>query len=228
MKPKFVLTKNVKGFINLIHNLKNKPDNISKIGLVYGNAGLGKTKTAIYLSIQFNTIYIRATNKMTTKWLLEEIAKELDEIPRFYTADIFRQCVNALKNKPQMIIVDEIDYLLADFKTIETLRDLHDETGVPIILVGMQLAKHKLKKHNHLFDRISEIYNFTEFEYSDIKQITEEISEIDVAKEAVRIIHNKAKSFRKIIEMIDMFEKVGQANELNQINEDIAKEVLNG
>jgi len=31
MKPKFVLTKNVKGFINLIHNLKNKPDNISKI-----------------------------------------------------------------------------------------------------------------------------------------------------------------------------------------------------
>ena len=228
MKPKFVLTKNVKRFINLIHNLKNKPDNISKIGLVYGNAGLGKTKTAIYLSIQFDAIYIRATNKMTTKWLLEEIAKELDEIPRFYTADIFRQCVNALKTNPQMIIVDEVDYLLADLKTIETLRDLHDETGVPIILVGMQLAKHKLKKHTHLFDRISEIYNFTEFEYSDIKQIAEEISEIDITKEAIRIIHNKAKSFRKIVEMIDMFEKVGQANGLTQIDEKVVQEVLNG
>lgn len=176
MKSKFVLTKNVKGFINLIRNLKNKSDNISKIRLVYGNAGLGTTKTAIYLSIKFDTIYIRATNKMTTKWLLEEIAKELDEILRFYTADIFRQCVNTLKTNPQIIIVDEIDYLLADFRTIETLRDLHDETGAPIILVGMQLVKRKLKKHNHLFDRISEIYNFTEFEYSDIKQITEEIS----------------------------------------------------
>ena len=43
MKPLFVKTKNVKEFINLIHNLKNKPDNITKIGLVYGNAGLGKT-----------------------------------------------------------------------------------------------------------------------------------------------------------------------------------------
>lgn len=226
MKSKFVLTKNVKGFINLIHNLKNKSDNISKIGLVYGNAGLGKTKTAIYLSIKFDTIYIRATNKMTTKWLLEEIVKELDEIPRFYTADIFRQCVNVLKIKPQMIIVDEIDYLLVDFRTIETLRDLHDETGVLIILVGMQFAKHKLKKHNHLFDRISEIYNFTEFEYSDIKQITEEISEVDITKEAVRIIHNKSKSFRKIVEIIDIFEKVGQANGLAQIDEDIAMEVL--
>jgi hypothetical protein len=228
MKPIFVKTKNVKGFINLIHNLKNKPDNISKIGLVYGNAGLGKTKTAIYLSIQFNTIYIRATNKMTTKWLLEELAKELGEIPTFYTADIFRQCVNALKTNPKMIIVDEIDYLLADFRTIETLRDLHDETGVPIILVGMQLAKHKLKKHTHLFDRISEIYNFTEFEYSDIKQITDEISEVEITKEAVHIIHNKVKSFRKIVELIDIFENVAQANGLKIIDENITQEVLNG
>lgn len=156
--------------MELIYNLQNKPDNISKIGLIYGEAGLGKTKTALYLSIKFDAIYIRATNSMTPKWLLEEIAKELDEIPRFYTADIFRQCVNALKEKPQMImtserakndaginfsertrqndkvvIIDEIDYLLADFKAIETLRDLHDKTGVPIILVGMNLAKHKLK-----------------------------------------------------------------------------------
>lgn len=228
MKSKFVLTKNVKCFINLIHNLKNKSDNISKIGLVYGNAGLGKTKTAIYLSIQFNTIYIRATNKMTIKWLLEEIAKEIDEIPRFYTADIFRQCVNALKTSPQMIIIDEIDYLLADFKAIETLRDLHDETGVPIILVGMLLAKHKLKKHNHLFDRISEIYNFTEFEYLDIKQITEEISEVEITKDVVHMIHNKAKSFRQIVNTIDAFEKMAQANGLTQIDEKVVQEVLNG
>lgn len=127
-----------------------------------------------------------------------------------------------------MIIVDEIDYLLADFRTIETLRDLHDETGVPIILVGMQLAKHKLKKHTHLFDRISEIYNFTEFEYSDIKQITEEISEVEITKDAVHLIHNKVKSFRQIVNIIDAFEKVAQANSLTQIDENIAKEVLNG
>lgn len=195
---------------------------------MYGNAGLGKTKTALYLSIQYDAVYVRATNSMSPKWLLEEIAKELDEIPRFYTADIFRQCVNVLKTNPQIIIVDEIDYLLADFRTIETLRDLHDETGVPIILVGMQLAKHKLKKHTHLFDRISEIYKFSEFEYSDIKQIAEEISEFEITKEAVHLIHNKAKSFRQIVQIIDTFEKVAQANGLTQINENIAQEILNG
>ena len=228
MKPIFVKTKNVKVFINLIHNLKTKPESITKIGLIYGNAGLGKTKTALYLSIQYDAIYIRATNSMSPKWLLEEIAKELDEIPRFYTADIFRQCVNALKTNPQMIIVDEIDYLLKDFRAIETLRDLHDETGIPIILVGMLLAKHKLKKHAHLFDRISEIYKFNDFEYSDIKQIAEEISEVEITKDAGHLIYNKAKSFRQIVNTIDAFEKVAQANGLTQINENIAQEVLGG
>ncbi|MCI1272916.1 MAG: AAA family ATPase [Clostridiaceae bacterium] len=194
----------------------------------YGEAGLGKTKTALYLSIKFDAIYIRTTNSMTPKWLLEEIVKELDEIPRFYTADIFRQCVNALKEKPQMIIVDEIDYLLADFKAIETLRDLHDKTGVPIILVGMNLAKLKLKKHTHLFDRISEIYHFEKFNLEDIKQIVSELSEVAIQNEAIKIIHKKATGFRQLVRIIDNFERVAEANGLSAIDENIAEEVLNG
>ncbi|MDD3237340.1 MAG: ATP-binding protein [Candidatus Gastranaerophilales bacterium] len=228
MNKIFCKTKNVKGFMELIYSLQNKPDNISKIGLIYGEAGLGKTKTALYLSIKFDAIYIRATNSMTPKWLLEEIAKELDEIPRFYTADIFRQCANVLKTKPQMIIVDEIDYLLADFKAIETLRDLHDETGVPIILVGMNLAKHKLKKHTHLFDRISEIYHFEEFKLEDIKQVVSELAEVGIENEAIKIIHKKATRFRQLVRIIDKFECVAEANGLTAIDENIAEEVLNG
>jgi len=228
MNKTFVHTRNVKGFMNLIYNLKSKPDNISKIGLVYGEAGLGKTKTALYLAIQQDGIYIRATNSMTPKWLLEEIAKELGDIPRFYTADIFRQCVNSLKSKPQIIIVDEIDYLLTDFRAIESLRDLHDETNVPIVLVGMNLAKHKLKKHNHLLDRISEIYHFEEFEFADVKQIVNELSEVEITDGAIRLIHNKYKRFRQIVRTIDALEKAATANTLSEITEEIAKEILNG
>lgn len=227
MKKIFVRTKNVKGFMNLIYNLKNKPENISKIGLIYGEAGLGKTKTALYLAIQNDAIYIRATNSMTPRWLLEELACELDEIPRFYTADIFRQCVNALKSKPQIIIVDEIDYLLADFRAIESLRDLHDETGVSIILVGMKLAKHKLKKHTHLFDRISEIYRFDEFGFPDVKQIVTELSEVEIQDSAIIIIHQKATRFRQIVQIIDKLEKAASANALTTIDKTTAEEILN-
>ena len=88
MKPIFVKTKNVKGFINLIHNLKNKSDNISKIGLVYGNAGLGKTKTALYLSIQYDAIYIRATNSMSPNGYWKKLQKNLMKYQDF-TLQIF-------------------------------------------------------------------------------------------------------------------------------------------
>ncbi len=59
MRKTFIKTKNVKGFINLIYNLKNKPDNISKIGLIYGEPGLGKSQSALYLAIQNDAVYLR-------------------------------------------------------------------------------------------------------------------------------------------------------------------------
>ena len=63
---------------------------------------------------------------------------------------------------------------------------------------------------------------------SDEVLITEEISEVEITKDAVHLIHNKAKSFRQIVNTIDAFEKVAQANSLTQIDEKVEQEVLNG
>lgn len=137
MRKIFVKTTNVKNFIGLVENLLNKPKNIPKMGLIYGEPGLGKSQTALWLACKYDAIYLRATNLMTGRWLLEEIAKEMDEIPRYLTSDNFNLIVQKLKQKPQLIIVDEIDYLINNLKTIEILRDIHDETGSPIIFIGM-------------------------------------------------------------------------------------------
>ena len=156
----FVKTTNVKNFIGLVENLPNKPKNIPKMGLIYGEPGLGKSQTALWLACKYDAIYLRATNLMTGRWLLEEIVKEMDEIPRYLTSDNFNLIVQKLKQKPQLIIVDEIDYLMNNLKTIEILRDIHDETNYPIIFVGMGLAHKKLERYKHLFDRFSEIVKF--------------------------------------------------------------------
>ena len=41
--------------------------------------------------------------------------------------------------KPKIIFVDEIDYLMNNYKSVETLRDIHDKTDCPIVFVGMGL-----------------------------------------------------------------------------------------
>ena len=192
----FVKTTNVKNFIGLVENLLNKPKNIPKMGLIYGEPGLGKSQTALWLACKYDAIYLRATNLMTGRCLLEEIVKEMDEIPRYLTSDNFNLIVQRLKQKPQLIIVDEIDYLMNNLKTIEILRDIHDETDCPIIFVGMWLAHKKLDRYKHLFDRFSEIVKFETFSINDLKQIFDQLSEVQLNIDSIEFIHKKYNRFR--------------------------------
>lgn len=69
-----------------------------------------------------------------------------------------------------------------DFKTIETLRDIHDKTECPIVFVGMNLVHKKLERYKHLYDRFSEIVKFESFGVTDLKQIFDNLSEILLQK----------------------------------------------
>lgn len=222
----FVKTTNVKNFIGLVENRLNKPKNIPKMRLIYGEPGLGKSQTALWLACKYDAIYLRATNLMTGRWLLEEIAKEMDEIPRYLTSDNFNLIVQKLKQKPQLIIVDEIDYLMNNLKTIEILRDIHDETNCPIIFVGMGLANKKLERYKHLFDRFSEIVKFAAFSISDLKQIFDQLSEIPFTSDAIEFIHKKYNRFRQIVQLINQLEMIAKDNNFKEITLEITEEIL--
>ena len=226
MNKIFVKTQNVKNFIGLVENLINKPKNIPKMGLVYGEPGLGKSQTALWLACKYDGIYLRASNLMTGRWLLEEMIKELDEIPRFLTSDNFNIVVKKLKQKQQMIFIDEIDYLINNYKTIETLRDIHDETNCPIIFIGMGLAHRKLERYKHLYDRFSEILKFETFGVNDIGQIINQLSEISFTPDAVEYIHTKFNRFRQIVQLINQMETFAKDNNLTEITKEIMEQIL--
>lgn len=222
----FVKTTNVKNFIGLVENLLNKPKNIPKMGLIYGEPGLGKSQTALWLACKYDAIYLRATNLMTGRWLLEEIAKEMDEIPRYLTSDNFNLILQKLKQKPQLIIVDEIDYLMNNLKTIEILRDIHDETNCPIIFIGMGLAHKKLERYKHLFDRFSDIVKFETFGVNDLSQIVSQLSEVTFTPNAVEYIHSKFNRFRQIVQLINQMETFAKDNNLTEITKEITEQIL--
>lgn len=222
----FIKTTNVKNFIGLVENLLNKPKNIPKMGLIYGEPGLGKSQTALWLACKYDAIYLRVTNLMTGRWLLEEIAKEMDEIPRYLTSDNFNLIVQKLKQKPQLIIVDEIDYLMNNLKTIEILRDIHDETDCPIIFVGMGLVHKKLERYKHLFDRFSEIVKFETFGVNDLSQIVSQLSEVTFTPDAVEYIHSKFNRFRQIVQLINQMETFAKDNNLTEITKEITEQIL--
>ena len=226
MNKIFVKTINVKNFIGLVENLINKPKYIPKMGLVFGEPGLGKSQTALWLACKYDGIYLRASNLMTGRWLLEEMVKELDEIPRFLTSDNFNIVVKKLKQNPQVIFIDEIDYLMNNYKTIETLRDIHDETGCPIIFIGMGLAHRKLERYKHLYDRFSEILKFETFGVNDLSQIIGQLSEITFTLDAIEYIHSKYNRFRQIVQLINQMEIFAKDNSMAEITKEIMEQII--
>lgn len=226
MNKIFVKTQNVKNFIGLVENLINKPKNIPKMGLVCGEPGLGKSQTALWLACKYDGIFLRASNLMTGRWLLEEMVKELDEIPRYLTSDNFNLVVKKLKQNPQIIFIDEIDYLMNNYKTIETLRDIHDETNCPIIFIGMGLAHRKLERYKHLYDRFSEILKFETFEVNDLSQIIGQLSEIEYTPDSIEYIYPKYNRFRQIVQLVNQVEIIAKENNIQEITLEIIRELV--
>lgn len=227
MKKVFVKTNNVKRFITMMNNLQNRPEGVPAIGLVYGEPGLGKTQTINWWAFKNDAILVRCTQLMTAKWLLNEILDYMTEIKPYYTSDCFNAVVRNLILNPKVLIVDEIDYLTIDSNAIETLRDIHDKTNVPVILVGMTSANSRLKKFSHLYDRISEIVKFEKFSKTDIKTIVSELSEIEVTDCAIKYIYLNLNRFRQIVKTINKAEILAKANGLNSIDEILIREALN-
>ena len=226
MKKVFVKTNNVKRFITMMNNLQNRAEGVPGMGLVYGEPGLGKTQTINWWAFKNNAILVRCTQLMSARWLLSEILEEMGEIYGYKISDCFKLVVRNLLVNPQIIIIDEIDYLTVDSRAVETLRDIHDKTNVPIILVGMTSANSRLKKFNHLYDRLSEIVKFEKFSKTDIKTIVQELSEIEMTECAIRYMYSNLNRFRQIVKVINKAEMLAKANGLNSIDEILIKEAI--
>lgn len=219
MKPVFVKTKNVKNFVSTLANLQNRAKGVPGMALVYGEPGLGKTQAALWwvANNQEDAIYVSATQSMTTKWLLEEIIRELGDSPFYRTSEIFEQIVRELIKRPKVIIVDEIDYLAHEKSTIEMLRDIHDRTHTPIVLIGMTYADKKLKRYRHLYDRLSEILQFQKFPFEDTKNLINELSDVKFDNSAIEYMQNCDNRFRQIVKIIDKAESFAKSNEITLI-----------
>ena len=217
MRRVFVKTSNVRNFLAAVTRLQNRQDDIPGMALVYSDPGLGKTKTSLWWVAQNNGVFLRTKKLMTGRWLLEELVAELGEQPDKRVSDLYRQARTLLLERPRTLFVDEVDYLCHDARVIETLRDIHDDTGNPVVFIGMGMADKKLARYKHLYDRFSEIVKFTDLTEADVKTIADEMCEARLKEDAVKYIHAQANRFRRIIVWLYKAENIARANNLKEI-----------
>ena len=156
-----------------------------------------------------------------------EIAEELGEEPFWHIQETFNLIEKKLKENPKPIIIDEVDYLL-ERNTIETLRDLYDTTSCPLVLVGMSNIDKKLSRYPHIIDRIYKSFKFERYDFEDVKQILNELTQITFTSDGVEYLATRVNQFRQIVKLINKIEKLAITNQLKQIDENILRKLLYG
>jgi len=220
MKNTFAMTMNVELFVAVANSLEKRDRGVDGMGLVFGEPGLGKSRTAIWYADKVDAVYYRAKEHTTLRSLLEGIVIELGQAPMYRTSDLYGQAKECLRDLPRTLIVDEIDYLAGQGKGLQTLRDLADETGAPVIMIGMLDSERKLKRFSHLYDRLlAHIMRFKPLSEEDVAKFAGQVCEVGMDDSAISEIYRiSGGKLRKIIAEIYKVERIARANDLGSIN----------
>lgn len=219
MKDLFVEVKNVKRFLSAADRVHHRLKGMEKMALVYGDPGLGKTETALQYCASNGSVYIRMKKLMNARWFLRQLVLDLGGGYYWRTMDLFDEAVRLLsKDKKRVLVLDEVDYFTADSKVTETLRDLHDIAGAPMIFVGMTHADKRLMRYPHLFDRFIEVLKFMPLDSEDVGKMVKELSEVQFSDDAIeRIVTDSEGKIRKILALIHRAEYIARGSKIKII-----------
>lgn len=209
MKSMVVPVKNITRLAEASDALLNRTPGTPGMGLIFGKSGLGKTTATAWFVNQCNGLYIRAFSTWTPSSMLQAIMTELG-LPagRTRCASMATRIVETLRITGRPLFIDEFDYIVENKKMTETLRDLHDMSAVPIILIGMDEVKRKVRVREQFVNRIAQWVEFKPLDYEDTKQLCETLSEVWVKDELLRKLYQTAKGvIRLIVVGLDSIER---------------------
>jgi DNA transposition AAA+ family ATPase len=220
MKDVFVPIKNVKRFhsaVDRIHHAKLK--GVERMALIFGAPGLGKTETALQYAASNGALYMRMKKLMSARWFLRELVDCLGRSPQWRTEDLFNQAVDTLKSNRRTLILDEVDYFTSDSKVTETLRDIHDVTGTPMLFIGMGQADKRLMRYPHLYDRFVEVVKFEPLDREDLELMIRELSDIAFDVDAIdKVLAQSEGKIRRIMALLHRAEYIANRNRLKVIS----------
>jgi len=192
MKYQIVHTKNLTRLHAAMSELSLRGEGIPGLGLLVGRTGAGKTTALASLVASQKAVAIRANAAMSLHSLLDAICFELRiEDHRGRVSEKFRLICDALNDRPRPIFIDEADYLCANSRMLDVLRDIHDTEGVPILLIGMAGLEGRLVRLKQLARRISVHIEFEPCDLEDTRLVADTLCEMRIEDDLLKLIHTK-------------------------------------
>lgn len=213
MKEEFLHTQNYIKLEEAFQGLEELPASAPKMGLGFGNYGLGKTMSLEKITAKKDALLLRAVQTWTKSSVLREICDELNLDSQGQASYLFKRVIDSLLSEPRILIVDEVDAILKSTKVevLELFRDIHDMAGVIVFFIGMEESNAKFKKHRHYYSRIVELVEFKPIVREDIKKFCE-LSEVNIEDDLIDFFYTKYPNLRNIRVFLIRLEKYCELN----------------
>jgi DNA transposition AAA+ family ATPase len=144
--------------MSAMKQIQAAPAQMPRIAVLSGRPGLGKSQAAMYLAHPAggNAVYLELHSFETTKSLARRLLTELDVRPKASMSinDMYEAACERLSLINRPLVIDEMDHI-AETKSVDFIRAIHDSCATPILLIGEQQLQQKLLSHHERFhDRV--------------------------------------------------------------------------
>jgi DNA transposition AAA+ family ATPase len=223
MKNEFIETSRVMAFREAAGVVADTEKGQPGLMLVWGFAGRGKTECAKNYAIRNKrTVYLRAMEDWSPTGMLSKICKELNGMQPG-RANLAKQvAIEELDDNMRMLLIDEADRLST--KNIEHLRDIHDETGCPIVLIGEPSIYAQIKARTRIWQRVTRAVEFGPVVTDDVLMFGVKACGLKIAPAAAhRLVEKCQGSFRLLYHLMVEMERISKANNTTDITLDIVE-----
>jgi len=219
MKSKTLPVKNITRLATATEALMTRAPGAPGMGLVHGHSGFGKTTAIAWMNNKKNGVYVRALATWTPSAMLTAILRELRRSPRGSCSLMTEDIVEELGRTGRPLFIDEADYLVSSMKLTETLRDIHDISLVPVVLVGMDKIEDRLRHRKQLLGRLAQNVRFEPADAEDAQLLASQLCEVTVKPDLISVLHDKSGgSVRNIVVGLARIEQKARALGLGEID----------
>jgi DNA transposition AAA+ family ATPase len=180
--------------------------------VAWGRAGRGKTMCSKEYTVRTpETVYLRVFEDWTPRAMLARICHEINGMSPGTVARAKSILIEELDREPVTIIMDEADRLSNG--NIEHLRDIHDETGAPIILVGEPSLYGRLTARRRIWERVTRVVEFGPVKAEDVLIFGRRACGLKIAPDAgLALVRRCEGSFRLLYHLMVDLERQAKAN----------------
>lgn len=204
VKGTVALLKNVASCMEAMEKLRYRGPGRPGLGVFYGHSGFGKTYSAIYVQNKTNAARVEVGDSWTRKVFLEKLCAELNVETKGTIAQLVDRVVETLVDDDRPLIIDEADKL-CDKNMIELVRQLQEESGAPILMLGEEKLPSKIAEVERVHNRVLVWEPAQPCDLEDTRTLAELVSPVTVGDDLLEKIRQQSGGrARRIVVNLDL------------------------